>query len=943
MAFFLQIYKYENMNPIFYLDKSTNYTNTPICIENYDLLYLPIEVDTEYQQPHYPFNTDIDNKHTTISVQYRLPHYKSHFLLHSDMHQIVKETEHIKWFTSDSIVMQVLKESGYDVVEVPVESSVTQKKLIIDIIGYFLIADLLKLFKNDWEDVIIGLIKNSCKRKGIKHDRRLRAYTNGRIRMEDPYIAINKVLCINGIYFNIYLQITDCIARQGNISLNKFYKNCNISTETKEMITNEQKRNMISVYESNPEVFEKYAKGDLMVNDALIENDKLFESLYKKLGLKGYYKQSKPTIGASVKDIFSAALCKCFNIDDYHDLHTYLKYASHENLIQNLQSTQVYLAKTNGGRCYNNRSLEPSINGVLIDIDIASCYGKGLRFQEYPLGRPVILEYNIDSNCNEYLNIKEFLQKYEHLLIPGLWMCRITTSEQLSFKQDYFQSWYPPKSLAKIIETETMTLDIDHDERTELLEGDYTKIFSNEINLGVLQSDGLEWIKTCLNKKEREEFVTKCLIITSGFYPSNTRCGSMNEFKNRLSKHDQKNESNIITKYNECEIHKHIRESHVWYSVNIGDIIIDKLLEIRQSYNKNKPSESSMNRFIKLIINTIYGDLVSPYFTIGNTIVGNNITARARSMAWYMEKGLHGTQTITDGCCFELNRVVKSRYILTNAKYNNIIEIGSIKDLTYGPLMKKKWTKNEIENLNQADIALEALKHLQKTFRKPKVLYQFEFEVKHIFDGLSTHGASNYQIRKNNNIISTKMRSYKDNEYKYVEIEKPKTIKKINPSKDWLMNLYKNPTTVERIKPFVEEEIIKTKDYAKRYLEYDKTNQKPGDLTYTVRLLNECTLSQFKFKNNKQYKSWLREYTTLKRTYKQSYEYFYSSNNMLNFKKMITEIQNKIDNGDLKYLKRKTVIQPHPYAYEREKIETYIKEKIEQIHNMKLEVKTKLR
>ena len=47
-------------------------------------------------------------------------------------------------------------------------------------------------------------------------------------------------------------------------------------------------------------------------------------------------------------------------------------------------------------------------------------------------------------------------------------------------------------------------------------------------------------------------------------------------------------------------------------------------------------------------------------------IAGNNITARA--IAWYMEKALHGLQTITDGCAFQINRVIKSRYTLTNKK-----------------------------------------------------------------------------------------------------------------------------------------------------------------------------------------------------------------------------------------------------------------------------------
>lgn len=63
--------------------------------------------------------------------------------------------------------------------------------------------------------------------------------------------------------------------------------------------------------------------------------------------------------------------------------------------------------------------------------------------------------------------------------------------------------------------------------------------------------------------------------------------------------------------------------------------------------------EAPMNKFIKLVINTVYGDFVGPYFHSGNTTVGNNITARARSMAWYMEKGFNGfvrPQYKTEAC-----------------------------------------------------------------------------------------------------------------------------------------------------------------------------------------------------------------------------------------------------------------------------------------------------
>jgi hypothetical protein len=76
-------------------------------------------------------------------------------------------------------------------------------------------------------------------------------------------------------------------------------------------------------------------------------------------------------------------------------------------------------------------------------------------------------------------------------------------------------------------------------------------------------------------------------------------------------------------------------------SVNLGDLLVNRLLHERSKYSKSNPDEMALNELYKLVINTIYGDMVSPYFDIGNVVVGNNIIARARAMAWYMEKGLN--------------------------------------------------------------------------------------------------------------------------------------------------------------------------------------------------------------------------------------------------------------------------------------------------------------
>nr|CRF40023.1 Hypothetical protein orf208 [Laurencia snackeyi] len=195
---------------------------------------------------------------------------------------------------------------------------------------------------------------------------------------------------------------------------------------------------------------------------------------------------------------------------------------------------------------------------------------------------------------------------------------------------------------------------------------------------------------------------------------------------------------------------------------------MSRLIELRKNYSKDNENEKGMNEFIKLITNTMYSDIVSTFFGTANTIVGNNITGRARSMAWYMEKSLHGIQTITDECCFDVNKVVKTRYQLTNTKYRNLKEVGPQKDLSFRKLCSYK-----IRNISElSDKVLGGIVscHIKKCFPKISVVYQYEIETKNMITGIATRGASKYQMYKDQEVVKTKMRSYKNAEYSDYDI-----------------------------------------------------------------------------------------------------------------------------------------------------------------------------
>jgi hypothetical protein len=97
-----------------------------------------------------------------------------------------------------------------------------------------------------------------------------------------------------------------------------------------------------------------------------------------------------------------------------------------------------------------------------------------------------------------------------------------------------------------------------------------------------------------------------------------------------------------------------------WFSVPLEEFS-GRLADERQRLKERQkttadPDEQrrtgGLQTVLKLMINTLYGDFASRHFAIGNTILANNITARARLGVWMLEKALDLRETITDGAFY---------------------------------------------------------------------------------------------------------------------------------------------------------------------------------------------------------------------------------------------------------------------------------------------------
>lgn len=142
-----------------------------------------------------------------------------------------------------------------------------------------------------------------------------------------------------------------------------------------------------------------------------------------------------------------------------------------------------------------------------------------------------------------------------------------------------------------------------------------------------------------------------------------------------------------------------------------------------------------MSQFIKLDIYIIYGNLVSAFFYINNTIVENNMTAHAKSAVWYIKKELCEFQAITDRCCFELSRIIYSRSHLMNRKLFKIEFQRKNRNIFIKPLLgceitnHKLWIVKlykEFYNL----IHNKLIKHIKSMFPRVDIWNNFDLEIK---------------------------------------------------------------------------------------------------------------------------------------------------------------------------------------------------------------------
>lgn len=797
---------------------------------------------------------------------------------------------------SDSFICDYLKQFEIDSY-MEIDESDNKKIPYLDLYLYsfFGIVDISLLAKSD--TIFYEVIKTALANKAIHHDKRLNTKWNNPVSCPITF----QIQDINNIYhpYRLRLMFIDIGAIHGNASYKKVCQNVGIDTSAKSLMDN-YKSDMLNGLRLHSDEYIKYALGDLNIYDVLVEYTNMMKNVYDELGLSEYYLSPKLTIGATVADIVAASIFKWQGIEatEYHAkenkqfkrkqiLLDMMELSSASYLRTQLNKSELYLlGKVHGGRCKNNNPLTRYVKDTSADYDIAGAYSSIMAKLPFFIGEPWV--YN---GANESIKLGEFLRCHENDFDNWHYVFNVSTNdgELLEYEQDFLVSWVDLKSGNEKIKIDGELIK----KPIAKYDSGYCKVFKREVVNCPITSDTVKWIRS-LSKKVQNDLLDKLIVKSAIGY-------------------------------------KRVDKDKKWQSINLGELLINKLKEKRGYYKKdakNNPVFNSMQELYKLIINTVYGVQCSRHFVTSNVVVANQITQAIRLGVYLMEKGLNLQGAITDGCMGSLNKVIypRSNYQikldnLVNLYQYDMHTIGK-KNLKLGaldnakhialswnngkPLLtvtysdKTKLITNVLEWIND-----KAWQHLYNLFPDFRYLLDFlKIETKDVYDAYIYHGAANYQLIKFDNSDNpiSKMRAYsgKKNIATGIEYKDNSIIANDYYKNKSIPDIFLSQLKYGKVKqnePFISEKILKSKEYVERDY-FTRSNLICGDNIIQVGTPNYCSLSQYTFQTINQYEKWNSAFTRLKNNYGETFEIFFTDKNeILDYDLMVRTLCDMVDKG----------------------------------------------
>lgn len=335
-------------------------------------------------------------------------------------------------------------------------------------------------------------------------------------------------------------------------------------------------------------------------------------------------------------------------------------------------STGVFNAVVFGGRCVNERPSDVYVVEAL-DIDQKGCYGEALKDFDAIMGTPDVWTADKDAQPFELPRLEDVANKlYGHPVrraVPndtdttmegraaGKGQSQIIVSGKL---KTTFQNRFPskPDVTYKTIERDLTSDDVDVE--TAHIDGRMTHHYQELVNTPITRND---WYDICriATREEYEEFAN-LRVLTYSYFDRDNEARDLQEFLDALYATQDR--------YTDVTYGKTTQRMMLmpkkFFIIPLKPFV-EGFLNTRKEYKKAMRAEgvtperkSYLNlqqNAVKLFINTTYGCFASPYFPMGDAVLANNITAKARANTWYFTCALGTVQSITDGGLFPNGRV----------------------------------------------------------------------------------------------------------------------------------------------------------------------------------------------------------------------------------------------------------------------------------------------
>jgi hypothetical protein len=587
------------------------------------------------------------------------------------------------------------------------------------------------------------------------------------------------------------------------------------------------------------------------------------------------------------------------------------------------ETKKVCLALVQGGRAKNEQPLIIKQEGVIADIDISGAYVSIQKVLTYPVGLPCT--YGQHESSNKVMTLGRFIQQYGSELIPRLWFAVVTGT--LEHTQTLVAS--------KVIES--VEISDKWNEETCNIPADF-RLYTREIKNGVITSDVLETLRNVCSNKEYSEYM-KLEVQTAAWYPKSLRCETSEEAFTKteawVAEHGN-SVNEIVTAQGETRVKDN--RSRYWLAISLNEFLspyASKRKELKKAMQSTPKGSEEYNTLdaqqnaMKLVGNTNYGVLASPFFKVGNVVIANNITAIARTAVWLTGVALSCVQTVTDGGGYDLNNVrtwngqKPSMNTLSLLRSPDILSVKTRRSIQTKPLgLTSPWSvttyrvegKDLYTTLSNGTDTYEAkeggwsafdklaLEHIRDFFKSENyhitLLDFISYEHKDMYVKALYHSQTNYQFLHATGIKKTKARGHKLNGKPY-EGEQEANILRL------FEDLDKTPNSIPPYRPQYISSVLKV-NQANLMAElkvpdnvFKTNNLLAGDSILKSGHLRPISLSPFHWQTDAQYTSWETNNDSLKnRTGYGVEQFFLNPDGTCRYQEAIETIQERIDNSD---------------------------------------------